>query len=495
MKDWHLLEVESVLSDDYYRWYPPKQRPLLKLSRMQAFVYRRAHLRKISGNKANKRNSIVGHNKNTKRLARSIITAAKSGKPIDHQSKFSKAVLLSKKKSSLFLDGLYPGRISNWASIAARIKSKSHSAIPIVKFSFLKDAKGTQRNLAKIAEAEATNLTAQIHFLDKHCLDVGAWLVLAAMRKDMAPIFTGGAISNQMSKVLDALGLTGPLRFSVNPKWSQEKDIWAFPIRTRRAAGATKSPTYQLEPQAKEKAGDSLCKAIDEWLHACANQALTKSGRRLVKKITGECLDNAERHARREHQNDGDWMLSGFMQKIPTEEGHAFRCHLAFLSVGSPVAETILDCSDEIRAKMEHYCTRHVGKLSNHKFADQHLRTIYALQDTVTRDRNASEEGRGGTGFRDIICLFWDLAGGEGDAMLSIVSGRTCLYIDNRHRDAVFPEPDDPFNYWLNDHNSDLLPPAEDLLEELDTAFNGTLITMGLTLDVGYLERSADANP
>lgn len=181
------------------------------------------------------------------------------------------------------------------------------------------------------------------------------------------------------------------------------------------------------------------------------------------------------------------------MQRIVSEEDVSFRCHLAFLSVGSAISETVTDCAPEIRQQMELYCARHSGAFTDIDYGAEHLRTIFALQDTVTRDRHATSENRGGTGFSDIICLFWDLAGGEGDAKLSIVSGRTCLHIDNRHRDVVFPADDEPFNYWFNETNSIALPPAPDMIEELDTPFQEALITMGFTQDLGYLERTVDA--
>lgn len=299
MRDFHYAELEPILQDDNYLWYPVHQRAYMKAARLHAFMYRRQLLRRLAAIPPAKKRSAVGYNRHMKRLARDFIVKAKRRGGSSPGYNTTSAVLLSRKKGSILLDALHPARTRSWSPIEARLKHRSRASIVAKDFSYLSAARETQKTMAEIARSEASDLSAQIHFLDPVCIDVGAWLVLSAMRNDMAPIFTGGAISNQMSKVLDALGLTGPLRFSVDPEWGDEQDIWAFPVRSRRLAGSSTSPTLHLDPQAKEKAGDALCVAISEWLSACAGQSLNPHGRRMVKTITGECLDNAERHSRR----------------------------------------------------------------------------------------------------------------------------------------------------------------------------------------------------
>lgn len=502
MPKWTLEEARTVIeSTGNHRWYPEHLREKIASARIAAFLYRQRNKRKLTvrsiGNTKAKRatnKALIAANRRVAQLARGIVLRAKRGAGLKPVHDCHPTLLLARRKDSIFLDGILPHRRTNWVPLAARLKTQRTARLMVENFSFLRNPAGTMQALRAIAEAEQDCLSAQIDFMDTTCADIGPWLVLAMMRSHLAPIFTGGAISNQMSKVLDALRLKDQLRFSVTPSWEGERDIWAFPLHMRRAAGTSTSPTVQIDPQAKEKAGDALCAAINTWLSECADQELTAHGRRLVKKITGECLDNAERHSRREFENDGDWMLTGFMEKVRGADGHRFRCQLAFLSVGSSISETVQDCAPETLDAMNRYVAAHKPSMPNHRSADGHLRTIFALQDMVTRDRHAYAEGRGGTGFRDIICFFWDLAGGEGDATLSVVSGRTCLTIDNTFRDLVFPQPSETFNIWFNDTNDHTRPPDHAMVRELDSDFRGALITMGFTLDVGYLEKTADGD-
>jgi hypothetical protein len=496
MQDWNLDEVSDVIeaiSND--RWYPTSVREDVTSARILAFLYRQAYRRKISDASVRDRFSARAHNKEVDRVARRLIVSAKQGAGLTQTVSVHPAILMAKRKKSIFLDGLVPERNRRWVPISARMKTKTHERIDVEGFSFLSEPNKTMNTLKRIAEAEAHCLSGQIDFKDKTCLDIGPWLVLAMMRMEMVPIFTGGSISNQMSKIIDALRLHGPLRFTVRPQWDGEQDIWAFPLHMRRAAGTSVSPTYQIDPQAKEKTGDDLCSALNTWLDEAAGQELTLEGRRLVKKIVGECLDNAERHSRREYENDGDWIVSGFMERTTNGNGEKkFQCQIAFLNFGSPISETVQDCADETRAVMDRYVQTHQSQFPNRSLGAGHLRTVFALQDTVTRDRDAYEQGRGGTGFRDIICLFWDLGGGESNATLSIVSGQTCLNIDTTYRDAVFPAPNQPFNFWLNPTNDQTRPPNRAMITDLDSDFRGTLITMAFTLDAGYLETTTDGN-
>ena len=416
-------------------------------------------------------------------------------------------------KPSILLDGLVDKRSVRWVPMSHRLSSRDETSIRVNNFSFLTNPNETLGTLSLIAEAETTCLSAQIDFLDAHCKDIGPWLVLAAMRSEMAPIFTGGKISRDMSKVISALKLDKALGFSLSyaDKLKLEKefgelwndaddghqdDVWAFPLRARRPAGTSTSETQHLDLQAAERVGGDLCVAINKWLDECANQELTYSGIRRVKKITGECLDNAERHSRREYANDGDWMITGFMAKRNGPNGPLFQCQLAFLSIGASIADTITDAPDKTLTAMTRYVHLHRKSLSRYRHPDDHLRTIFALQDTVTRDHDAAREGRGGTGFRDIVCLFGDLAGSdsvENDAVLAIVSGWSCLHIAHKYCAGRQPSPDERFNIWLNGENKYNEAPDFAAVDELEKQFCGTLITLGFTLDRAYLEKSINA--
>ena len=495
MRPIELLDLLDAEERD--AWQPPKIRKALRGARFSAYVFRKLRKRRSAGNLSERQKSAArSHNRHVDYLARKIILAAKrkrSGK-IQYEA-HPPSALMAKRKESILLDGLHPKRTTSWASIPDRLRLRSSIEIDVERFCFLTNPVGTIQVLKSICEAESTHLSGRINFLDERCLDIGPWLVLSNMRPDLSPMFSGGLISNSMSKVIDAVGLTGPLQFAVSPSISDERDIWAFPLRSRRLAGSSRSPTQHIDPQAAEKVGGDLCVAINEWLGACVDHELTISGSRCVKKIVGETLDNAERHGRREHANDGDWSLTGFMAKREGPDGPLFRCQLSFLNIGAPISETILDAPTRILEDMNHYTQNHSAEMGRHRHPEKHLRTIFALQDTVTRDHDAVAEGRGGTGFRDIICLFSDLANfdkDKSDAKLGIVSGRTCLHIEHKRTLDAYPEPNALFNLWLNDDNNRLHPPSNSAVFELESDFCGTLITMGFTLDPGFLEQTSD---
>ncbi|MCA0963202.1 hypothetical protein [Salipiger bermudensis] len=379
-----------------------------------------------------------------------------------------------------------------------RIKYKRKSQVEVKDFSFLTNPNGTIETLREIAEHEASVYSSQIHFRDLVCCDIGAWLILAVMRQQMAAIFTGGAISDELIEVITALEMTNALRMSL-PTPDPDRissEVWAFPLRARRPAGTSTSSTQFLDPQDAEEVATDLCDAINTWLTECAQQNLNRDGRRNVLRLVAETLDNAERHARPDYENDGDWMMTGFMSVTDTESERRFQCQIAFLSVGSPISETVRNCDAATRTKMEEYVTKHQSTYPTMKHADQHLRTVYALQDFVSRDRKAHEEQRGGTGFSDIIGVFADLAGHENPdvfARLAVVSGHTCLHLSRDECDsAVTASVGKPFNIWLNDEHSSVMPPRSESIVELETELAGTLVTMCFEFDPDYLERTHD---
>jgi hypothetical protein len=316
------------------------------------------------------------------------------------------------------------------------------------------------------------------------------------MRRDMLPVFTGGSIGDQLSAVIRALGLNTALRFSLEPTSTDPNDIWAFPLRSRRAAGSSTSPTMHIDPQSKELVADELCTAIDDWLGHGSNLELTASGRRLVLKIVGETLDNAERYSRPEFPNDGDWSVSGYMKRQSEGEDVTFTCQLAFLSVGASINETVQGCDADTLREMDAYLASHRQSFPNQSYASDHLRTIYALQDRVSGDPDAIANGRGGTGFRDIITFFGDLAEAtsqNSNAKLAIVSGRTCLHVASSYCDVSRPRQEEMFNIWFNKENLKDIPPDGASVVELKEEFRGTLITMLFELDRDYLKNASDA--
>lgn len=443
------------------------------------------------------------HNRHVDKIARSLIRAAKGYPRHNYSSRATRHegvsidVLTARQKASLLLGSLRADRHSSWRPIGQRLRNRVHRTISIQDFSFFDDPNRVMASLAEIAVAECVCLNANIHFLDLQCKDLGAWLVLAAMMPDMAPVFDGGAIGPGLAKVLSALQFTDYMQISFRSGMSDHEDIWAFPLTARRAAGKTDSEQPMLDPQDSEKVGDRLADAFDKWLTEAADQQLSHDGRRLVKVIVGETLDNAQRYGRPEFPDDGDWMISGFMARVDEGGERFLRCHLAFFNVGSSLDSTIQDCASEIAELRDQYVLRHKTSLGKLKYPEEHLRTIFCLQDGVTCDRAAARDRRGGTGLGDIIFLFSDLAGiiSEGsDARMAIVSGKTCLHVGwpyCRSGSKVFAGNR---AIWFNAENDPERPPDQRCVFDLECELPGTLITMAFRLDRDYLEKSVDGS-
>jgi hypothetical protein len=208
-----------------------------------------------------------------------------------------------------------------------------------------------------------------------------------------------------------------------------------------------------------------------------------------VLKVIGEALDNAERHSV-PGSDDGDWAVAGFLSRLTAGEKHRYRCHLAFLSLGETIAGSIVTSPNTTRARMDVYTARHSS------FSEEALRTVFALQDGVTKDHSAAAEGRGGTGFQDIFEFFADLGGSpshDHDARLTIISGSTCLqafgsFIRGTRKGGLYSERE----LWFNGHNDPIYPPDRTHVFVLPRRLNGTLVTMVIDLDQTYLEETAD---
>ncbi len=494
MNNYYFPNVDKILTlDGVSSWSEFEGLDELQSARLRAHIFRKRNRVPLEGLSGEARSSAQAVNQKVSSIARRMIVAAKRAEGSIQFNNIETEVLIAKFKASVIMDGFLHNRHQLWQPMARRLRSRKTTNITVEDFSFLHNPVATANVLAKIARAEAECLSVDVDYEDPYCMDLGPWLVLAAMRPDMAPVFDGGKISNPMSKIVQALKLNEALRIDVEPVWSKEKDIWALPLRMRRPAGKTDSPTVQLDPQTKEKVGTELCELISQWLGEVSEQRLTRGGRKLVMTIVGECCDNAERYSDPTLPDDGDWIISGFMAKRGDSLNPTFRCHLALLSIGSSISETMLNAKGPIKVGMEEYVSRHRHSLAGCDVPDAHLRTIYALQDTVTSDDTAYEENRGGTGFGEIIFFFGDLAGIEDDqseAKMAVISGRTCLHIGFPDCRSGVPHSGQKRTIWLNDNDSEYDPPRSLNLFELENDFRGTLVTMGFTLDKDYLENS-----
>jgi hypothetical protein len=395
------------------------------------------------------------------------------------------------------LNGLYPSRKSKWKPVYER--APDGGPIDLENFSFIDNPAGTIRMLQRIAEFESTCTHGRLNFLDPNCPDIGPFLVLQAMNQGMLPIFSGGTMRNSTQRVLEAVGLRGALGL-VFRKPVAPYGIWPLPFRSRRPQGS--GGKRLLRHQTSELAATDVILAINSWLAAQADAELNAEGESLVASMTGEAMDNAERHSDLVRA-DGSWSIAGFMAARPQANEMQFRCHLALLSTGASIADSMDTAGDATKGRMAEYVKRHRSPFSS-KLTEENLQTVFALQDGVSRFQDVLKEGRGGTGLMDVIEFFAALSGAEANAQelpprMAIVSGSTCILLrppyihgvrDAQKRPADGLRP--PRELWFNPVNSPEEPPDPTHVLNMPARLRGTLITMAWTTDQKYLQSAAN---
>ena len=397
----------------------------------------------------------------------------------------NKPLLAAPFRSSPLLDGLLQNRRELWRSARTRMRPKVMTEIKLDVFSFLDDPEMTMRALKRIAQSECEDLEALINFPDGFCTDIAPYLVLSELWPTMAPVFRGGHMSVPTQKVIEAVGLRKALDMRLRGV-TDLRDIWAFPLQRRRPADTSTSVDRYLEPQSREKVADRFCDAVDVWLgRPEIRRELTPEGRAWITSIIGELLDNAERHAR-PVTKDGDWSTAAFLARRNEGSETVYRCYMAFLSVGETIGESLRTCAPRVGRELDRYCNMHETLAKRGQSRDT-LRTLFALQDGVTRD----DDDRGGVGFQEVMQFVNELGGTpkQGhEPRITIVSGSSCItlkppYILGQRRD----DPSDPRVIWFNPENSPTVPPDRAHVFDLSERFGGTIISVAFTLDPDYL--------
>ena len=401
-------------------------------------------------------------------------------------------MLLRGIRPSPLLDQLYPerNRPNGWTELRRRDVAREEE-ISLQSFSLLDDPRGTIVGLQRIAQAEAQAVGARIDFNDPYCLDVSPFMLLMECWGQMLPVFEGGRMGLPMQKVLVALGIPQAIGISVGGV-SELNDVWAFPLCRRRGAGSSASKAPFTDVQTREVAIDEFCFALDEWLGEM-QIGLNAKGVGWIKLILGELLENAERHGDG-GRRDGAWSVSGCMvrRKDDATGEWVFRVYTGIVNFGDTFARTLDRALPEIRERLDDYVADMRAKGAPQSAAT--LRTLAALQDTITCVSEADEDGRGGFGLQDML-EFVDLLGhtdaSDRKPRVTIVSGSSCIQLRDPYIvGARTRGPGTPRVLWCNGSNRMSEPPDERFVYDLDAALPGTAISIGFILDRDYYERA-----
>ncbi len=389
------------------------------------------------------------------------------------------------------MDALVPNRSAIWRSDIARRRRTVR--IPVTDFSILDDPDGALGILTQIARAECDAAAVEVDFLDPDIVDVGPFLVLGIMFERMAPLVTGGRVTQQTMKVLEAVNLRQFLRMRPFGAKLKFGDIWALPLERRRGSGTSTSENVAFEPSRAEIVADRTARHVDHWLSKIEPpSSLTTWGASKIKAFVGEILNNAERHGRT--GGDGEWIAAGFMArreiKIEGEISTVHVCHLCFFNPGRPIAETITDSPATIRNQVDSYRRRHRGAGQHHET----LATVFALQDGISRIDQGEGMPSGGTGLMDIVEFANEV--GKTDlpelsAKVAIMSGRAYIRFAQPFARGLSSGDGEPRLQWFNADNDVMEPPAETHVKTLAKRFPGTLISLRFVLDGSVKARDA----
>lgn len=402
-------------------------------------------------------------------------------------------------RKNAVLDTLVPNRSDRWVLPARRRKLKDQGAqtINVASMSFFDDAEHSLEIITKMAEAELTGLNVTVNFNFDRCEDIGPMLLMAELVPKMAPVFTSGRMTSAVQKVLDSVGLRHALRMSF-PGLTDHSDVYAFPVQRRRPTGSSSSPTKDLDPQGREKVADHFCDELDRWFDLSGTECeLSGEGRSHLKNLIGELLCNAERHSS-PLDKDGSWSVAGFMARRQDASGRdVFQCHLAFLSVGATIAESLkATAAPAMRSQIDSVVHKFRQVNGASQSADT-LMTLAALQDTVTCDPKAFEESRGGTGFLDVIDFVRMLGyqkNGGCTAKIAIVSGNSCIKLEAPYIEGLRLDPTSGRRLWCNTHNSTNDPPDPSFVKDMARKLPGTVISVIFTLDQAFFREAYHAN-
>jgi hypothetical protein len=387
-------------------------------------------------------------------------------------------------RQSDLLDAFCPERVNQWRQPSDRSGSL---VLTLKNFSFIDYPEESLNFLRALARAETRYLRVRVDFHDEYLMDISPYLVWGLMQQTMIPVVTAGIIKRRVSAALDATELRQFLHIGTSPGSTFPDRIVPFRLRQRRGGGTSKDEDVAFNPSTVEKVGDELVDAVRSWLRA-AGALLTEEGAASLYSLSGEILNNAERHGRLE--GDGHWAVAGLMETRRLDSGRrAHVCNFAFVSVGLTIADTILEARDpDIREQVERYCELHAGRFD--RIGRSALATVFALQDGISRV-SPPKHPRGGVGIMNALEAVIDLdPQGDPPPALTIISGDVGVRFASPYWN---PRRQDWLRYqWFNPQQSPLHAPDRSHVFRLSTGFPGTIITARFVLGADAVATPGD---
>lgn len=209
------------------------------------------------------------------------------------------------------------------------------------------------------------------------------------------------------------------------------------------------------------------------------NATLSQRGLLQFNRMFGEILDNAQDHGIGENDI---WAMLGYF------DNEKQIINFAIMNSGKSIYDTLF----QNKGHLGHILNYHYSAFSSQTFIleelghnidnQEHIWTLFALQDGVSRDKGEKGESREtrGQGMREIIELIEDLKDPESDdSLISIISGKARIVYD-------FTYPIVEYDFTSNstikgltfNYSSDLNQlPDNSKVVLMTEKFNGTIIT------------------
>lgn len=373
-----------------------------------------------------------------------------------------------------------------------RDKKKKYSKtkrIELKEFSLISNPTESLEMLALVASAVKDKHDFFVDFTDHYCKDIGAYVLFALMRQggDWRGS-KGGKMSTPVGKVLRKLGFTQLANMSL-PRASDD-DVW--PIKLEIQLAAAEDENRGLLGSKEEKSAVRLAENISGWLKPF-NAELTREGKARFMNFYAEVVDNA-RHAgiKFREKRVGRWAVGGFMARRHDPAGEEYWCHLAFMTAGSTIAESLLRPRDtEVKNKITKYAKQHVKKYKSQDL--NALISVAAIQDGISSDKLRREGG--GTGIGTLLSNLGFLAGnnsGKKSVRITIISGDSCVLLHPPYN-SLEGLPGSA-SQWFNSTNTEKIAPDPKHVMKLPFSVPGTIITLKFMLDAKEVMQAASQN-
>lgn len=222
------------------------------------------------------------------------------------------------------------------------------------------------------------------------------------------------------------------------------------------------------------------------------NLELNDEGKRLLSRILGEVISNCEIHG----GETATWYTQGHYQM--REDDSFGEMQMLFLNLGETIYEGLKnDSSDETEQKLAHILNMH-RKNMKYNWDEEMVFTVFALQEGISRLRDANKEGykARGSGTVSMIEMLNDIGKCENGLkpQMTIVSGRTQIkFTDHYKMKPVKFENDVVFGSGIkriiafNEENNIYAIPDHDSVVKMSEYFPGTVISLKFYLDNRYI--------